>query len=186
MLEIVIPEPFQFNPLKHHLAFIRDFTVDAIEEKAAPHEIGKLIRHIGSSVMDIYTGKLTTGQIILETGHLLNSMNLTEPEKLSEWTGTGISDFRTIELSDKSLWTIKYHKSGGRYIHIFPARNGPYTIRVKANTLKSAILYIILAGNDYITENVLNEARSVARLSPIREIAETEAITGMIEILRNQ
>jgi hypothetical protein len=57
-------------------------------------------------------------------------------------------------------------------------------LRIKANTLKSAILYYIIIGKDFISRNDLNKARALLRLSPIKDPAEAEAITEMIEMLR--
>jgi len=78
----------------------------------------------------------------------------------------------------------KYHDNESRFVHIFPARSSPHTFRIKANTLKSAILYLVLIGKDYVSEDDLNKARALAGLSPIREVADAEAVTEMIEILR--
>jgi hypothetical protein len=100
------------------------------------------------------------------------------------WAGMDFNDFRITTLSDSSLWTLKYHNHETRYVHIFPARSSPHSFRIKANTLKSAILYTILIGKDYVSEDDLNAARALAGLSPVREVADAEAVTEMIEILR--
>lgn len=44
---------------------------------------------------------------------------------------------------------------------------------------------MVLVGKDYISENDLNTARALAGLSPVKEVADAEAVTEMIEILRN-
>jgi hypothetical protein len=46
------------------------------------------------------------------------------------------------------------------------------------------VLYIIVIGKDYVSEDDLNKARALAGLSPVRDVADTEAVTEMIEILR--
>ena len=107
-------------------------------------------------------------------------------EPFSDWTGTGMKDFRIISLSDGSQWTLKYHDNRLRFVHIFPARESRHTFRVKSNTLKSALLYYILVGKDFITGDDLNRVRSLLGLSPIRDPIDTEAITEMIEILREE
>lgn len=184
MNEDLIPEPFRFNPLKHHLGWINDF-IESELEKSDP-ELIKHIRHIGSSVMDVYTGVLSVPEIILEIKALMDHDKIIERESFSEWAGTGYSDFRVVTLHDASKWTIKYHPDQKRFIHFFPARTSPHSFRIKANTLKSAILYIIVTGKDYINEDDLNRARAIAGLSPVKEISETEAISELIEILRNK
>ncbi|MDP4222035.1 MAG: hypothetical protein Q8868_01870 [Bacteroidota bacterium] len=181
-----IPEPLLFNPLKHYLPFIREFIINYITDSVKP-EIKKLTRelkHIGTCVMDIYTGELQQESIFREILQFLKTHGLEGKEAYMEWTGSNYDSFRIIPLSDSSQWTLKFYEQEARYVHIFPARYSPHTFRIKANTLKSAVLYLILIGKDYITEDDLNKARAMAGLSPIREVADAEAVTEMIEILR--
>ncbi len=182
-----IPEPFQFNPLKHHLAYIREYTFDKIPEDNNPDIkiLIKELKHIGTSVMDVYTGRLSIKNICSEIAEFLYSEKLSEKRAYSEWTGKKYNDFRIFILSDKSQWMLKYHNDESRYVHIFPSRLSPHTFRIKANTLKSAILYYILIGKDYISRRDLNHARSLLGLSPVKDPADADAITAMIEILRN-
>jgi hypothetical protein len=181
-----IPEPFQFNPLKHHFAFIREYiaskidTGNSIDEKVLVKEI----KHIGSSVMDVYTGPLLVESIFSEITGYLKKKRLYEFNSFSEWTGTKYGDYKTVTLSDTSRWTLKFHNDKKRFVHIFPARTSPHSFRVKANTLKSAILYYILIGKDFISAGDLNSARALLGLSPVKDTDESEAIIEMIEILR--
>lgn len=181
----LIPEPFQLNPLKHHLAYIWDFIAEN-ENTSMNSNLLRSLKHIGSSVMDIYAGNLEIHEILEEVTSFLKGENCFNKEGFAAFTGTGISDFRYQTLSDGSSWTLKYHENVNRYVHLFPARSSPHTFRVKANTLKSALLYIICYGKDFVTENDLNSARAIMNLSPVKEIAEAEAISEMIEILRNR
>jgi len=183
---IRIPEPFQFNPLKHHLAYIRGFISDRLaEEKSLDMKAFLLdLKHIGTSVMDIYTGNVPVSQICSEVLEFLNKNKLAEIKVFSKWTGVNYSEFRIIELSDDSQWMLKYNNDEKRYVHLFPARQSPHTFRVKANTMKSAILYYVIIGKDYISRRDLNQGRSLLGLSPVRDPSEAEAITEMIEILR--
>ncbi len=185
--EYNIPEPFQFNPLKHHLAYIREYTFNKIPEDNKT-DIKKLVRelkHIGTSVMDVYSGRLSIKDICREIIEFLDTEKLNEKKAYSEWTGKRYNDYRIFMLSDKSQWMLKYNNDESRYVHIFPTRLSPHTFRVKANTLKSAILYYIIIGKDYISRRDLNYARSLLDLSPVKDPDETEAITEMIEILRS-
>lgn len=179
-------EPIIFNPLKHHLGFIRDFISLNTE---SDHDSDRLelirdLKHLGTSVMDVYTGKLTIDKVGIEVGGFLYEKGLTDSEHFSAWAGRGMNDFRLISLSDESQWTIKYFENKKRYVHIFPARGSRHTFRVKSNTLKSALLYSILIGKDFITGDDLNRVRPLLGLSPIKDSVDTEAITEMIEILR--
>jgi hypothetical protein len=184
MFSHFIPEPFQFNPLKHHLAFIRQFVCSASENVSEENDLIRQVKHIGTSVMDIYTGSLTVEMIMAETDAFLISGKLHEAASFAGWVGKSFSDYRVITISDNSHWTLKYHGSQTRYVHLFPARTSPHSFRIKANTLKSAVLYEIMIGRDYINEEDLNRARAIIGLSPVKDVAESEAIYEMIEILR--
>lgn len=181
-----IPVPLLFNPLKHHLGFIRYF----IEENSREHKIAgdgpviKELKHIGGSVMDVYSGELKYTEICDELLCYLNTKKLADRSRFLNWAGDDPKDFRTIYLSDGSQWILKYYEHEQRFVHLFPARFSPHSFRIKANTLRSAILYQIFKGNDFITEENLNTARAIGGLSPVKDLFDTEAITEMIEILR--
>ena len=184
--EIEIPEPFLFNPLKHYFQFIKDYiNVKTGEEKyPGSRTFIKELKHLGTCVMDIYKGKLSPGKIFKEITDYLESNSISAREPYQKWTGKDYTSYRIVTLSDGSQWTLKYFNHDTRYVHIFPARSSRYTFRIKANTLKSAIIYQVLIGKDYITEDDLNRTRALVGLSPIKNIADTEAVTEMIEILR--
>jgi hypothetical protein len=181
-----IPEPFQLNPLKHNLLYIKEFISVRLSESKAPDTslLTKELRHIGTSVMDVYTGSLTLDKIIDEVSQFLKSDNLASEAAFSAWAGKHIKDFRVFPLSDSSKWMLKYQNDRNRYVHLFPARLSPHSLRVKANTLKSAIMYYILIGKDFISEKDLNMVREKLELSPVKSAADAEAIIEMIEVLR--
>ena len=164
-----VPEPFQFSPLKHHLAYISEFISGNTKTKVVDDNCLRQLKHIGTSVMDIYAGHLQINEILEEVRIFLKSEGLLSKEKFSRWTGTGFREFKVIPLSDGSQWTLKHNDNELRYVHLFPARSSPHSFRVKANTLKSAILYIIITGKDYVTDDDLNKARAMAGLSPVKE-----------------
>lgn len=181
-----IPLPLLFNPLKHHLPFIRDFiekNTDNLVLKGNS-EIVKELKHIGGSVMDVYSGGLTVPEICDEFLCYLKTKRLSGRRAFINWAGSETRDFRIVYMSDGSQWMLKYYNHNERYVHFFPARQSPLTFRIKANTLKSAVLYQIFIGKDYVTEEDLNVARALAGLSPVKEIFDTEAISEMIELLR--
>jgi hypothetical protein len=184
--EINIPEPLLFNPLKHHLGFITEFINLKIakEPDSDRKDLIKELKHLGTSVMDVYSGSLSISQICKDVIEYLEQKRLTKRDAYSGWTGANVNDFRVISISDGSQWTLKYHNNELRYVHLFPARSSPLSFRVKSNTLKSAILYYIMIGKDFITADDLNKVRPLLGLSPIKDPVDTEAITEMIEILR--
>ncbi len=184
--EAKIPEPILFNSLKHYLPYIKELISlnTSSDNSPARKELTRQLKHIGNCVMDVYTGKMLQPAIFREISGFLKASGLISRSGYRDWIGPGFNDFRIVPLSDTSEWTLKYHNNQTRYVHIFPARSSPHTFRIKANTLKSAILYLVMIGKDYITEDDLNKARALAGLSPVREVADTEAVIEMIEILR--
>ena len=182
-----IPEPILFNPLKHHLGFIREFVIrraDA-DKNSSDKDLMSELKHLGTSVMDIYLGALSVSNICKEVIEFLFKHSLSDKKLFSEWIGLKTEDYRVVPLSDGSQWTIKYHNNIPRFIHIFPARGSRYSFRIKSNTMKSALLYYIIVGKDYITGDDLNRIRPLLGLSPVRDTVDTEAIVEMIEILRD-
>lgn len=182
-----IPVPFLFNPLKHHLGFMREFINLKIDFPDADRkDLVPELKRLGTSVMDVYTGSLLFINICNEVQKFLKKEKISSRESFSIWAGIKMNDYRLIELSDNSQWTIKYKESNLRYVHIFPARYSQHTFRVKATTLKSALLYNIIIGKDFITVGDLNAVRAQLGLSPVKDTIDTEAITELIEILRVQ
>jgi hypothetical protein len=180
-----ITEPFLFNPLKHHLGFIREFVNLNIDEPASDiQHLARELKHLGTSVMDIYSGSLPTGRICSEVEEFLIKKDIFRQDAYSAWVGVDMNCYRIITISDGSQWTLKYHENNNRYVHVFPARNSQHTFRVKANTLKSSLLYCILIGKDLVTGDDLNKVRPLLGLSPVKDTVDNEAITEMIEILR--
>jgi hypothetical protein len=181
-----IPPPFLCNPLKHHLGFIRDYIDEKLKSGLQTDNMTIIrdLKHLGGSLMDVYTGSLKTGQIINEISEFLKEKNLTGQERFLRWAGNDPKNYKTITLSDGSQWILKYYNDDLRYVHPFPSRCCSHSFRIKANTLKSAILYMLFTGKDFITEEDLNLARAIAGLSPVKEVVDAEAITEMIEMLR--
>ncbi len=182
-----IPEPILLNPLKHHLGFIREFIYQKTEKDADADQSNMIreLKHLGTSVMDVYNGSLQINEICCEVITFLEKKELFERKLFLEWTGKKLDDFKIISLSDESQWTLKYRESCQRFVHIFPARGSRFSFRVKSNTLKSALLYYILIGKDFITADDMNRVRPLLGLSPIKDPVDAEAITEMIEILRD-
>jgi hypothetical protein len=185
-IDYEIPEPILFNPLKHHLGFIREFICKKteIEPDSDIKNLTRELKHLGTSVMDVYTGSLRIKSICEEVVEFLRHRELYGRDSFSAWTGIKMHEFRIITISDDSQWTLKYHDKNHRFVHIFPARSSRHTFRVKSNTLKSALLYYILIGKDFITGDDLNRVRPLLGLSPVKDAVDTEAILEMIEILR--
>jgi hypothetical protein len=184
--DIQIPEPYLFNPLKHHLGYIRDFINLINDSRELSRQFPIIVRelkHLGTSVTDVYTGSLSVYNICREIDELI-SREWSRPFPAKSGPAQKSPLLIITTLSDSSEWTLKSHDNPQRFIHIFPARYSPHSFRIKSNTLKSAVLYNIIIGKDYITGEDLNYVRTLLGLSPIKDPVDSEAISEMIEILR--
>ena len=90
--EYAIPEPFQFNPLKHHLSYIKEFISGKLSEEEGidVKTLVKEVRHIGTSVMDVYTGSLSVQEICSEITDSLQKNRLDRIKKLFRMDRKGI------------------------------------------------------------------------------------------------
>jgi len=182
-----IPEPILFNPLKHHLGFIKDFVTARTDagRDSSDNDLIRELKHLGTSVMDVYSGTMSVSNICSEILQFTYEHSLSGKKQFSGWAGVSADNYRVMPLSDGSQWTLRYHNNNLRFIHIFPARNSRLSFRVKSNTLKSALLYYIKVGKDYISGEDLNRVRPLLGLSPVKDAIDAEAIVEMIEILRD-
>jgi hypothetical protein len=185
-IEYQIPEPFLFNPMKHHIGFIKEFINFNIDKTGADlKSVIKDLKHLGTSVMDIYTGSLSIRNICCETEEFLRGKGLLNLKAYEVWVGADRDEYRLIRLSEGSEWTLNVHDNPERFVHVFPARSSQHSFRAKSNTLKSALIYLIMIGKDLVTGDDLNKIRPLLGLSPVKNVSDTEAILEMIEILRD-
>src|SRR5674476_833252 len=95
-----IYEPFLFNPLKHHLGFIREFINLNIDKNGSElQDLAKDLKHLGTSVMDIYTGSLSIRNILNEIEEFLKQKDILRRENYSVWAGSNMKCFRIISLT---------------------------------------------------------------------------------------
>lgn len=180
-----IPQPLNFNPLKHHLGFIRSFIVQSSVqgEDIIRKEVLPLLCHLGRSVADIYTGALSPEQVGGEMLAFVETQGLTDKDQFARWINNNNQGYRKHYLSDSSVWVVKYLEDRDRYVHFFPGRNREKTIRTRGNTLKTAILYDILFDHGDVLLSDLNHVRHMLRLSPLRDTADVPGIISLIRML---
>ncbi|HCC71559.1 MAG TPA: hypothetical protein DEQ09_10480 [Bacteroidales bacterium] len=178
-----IPVPVNFNPLKHHMGFIRSFSgkCSIISEEKIKSNIIPLLKHLGSSVADIYTGSLDVGDIVSEVSLFREKENIMNEKSFLVWLSQTGKDYNKCTLSDSSQWVIKHLDNNPRYFHIFPGRNLECTVRSRGNSLKTAILFDILYDKGDILLSDLNSVRRMLSLSPLRS---TESAFSIIEDIR--
>ena len=95
--------------------------------------------------MDLYLGSLNPRQISNEIINKIKNFGLYTYIKYRKWLSEEGKQYKQIDLSDTSVWMLRFGNEKDRYIHIHPGRYSPNTMRVKAKTLKTAIAVNVLA-----------------------------------------
>ena len=206
----IVPEPLLFNGLKHHAGYVAEFIrgfcdifSPAGNTPGSPEikeyqgdfetEAGKRLREklliIGKSQMDLYTGRLCPFQIAEEIRGYLKAKDLIKKEKYLGRIRQPQSSFIETRLSDNSVWVLLPGMMPGRHVHIHPGRHSPLTIRVRSETLKTAIAVLCYCkryGKDHSDLDAINKARiNLLELSPVKEVHPNRGLGRMIEILKS-
>ena len=182
-----IPHPALINTWKHHAGWIRRRIATAVScgregVEALPAEMAV----VGARLMDLYTGSFAPAEIAEFVFADLKTRELFEFDPLSKWLAEQ-GEYALTELPDGSKWTIRLGPADGRYLHLHPGRWVPHTMRVQANTLKSAVMahaHALLTGRDATDLEVANEARKLyLGLLPVRELTGAGGLGAVIAAL---
>ncbi|WP_142687618.1 hypothetical protein [Chitinophaga polysaccharea] len=153
-----------------------------------PAEINTRLLSLGGSQMDMYTGSLTPEAIFDEIrGQLkLAGVNTRTDYEALLAKNDGYTETEVV-LSDASVWILRLAEDKAHYIHLHPGRYSPYTFRVKASALKTALAYQAATQYHLLTKDLLadlNRVRKELRLSPLRSISESGHILEVIALLK--
>ena len=134
-----VPLSVNFNCWKHHARFIK-VQVESITEIKHFNELKKHLLQIGESQMDLYYGSYSPAEVSEQIVSSLKRNKICSSEEYKEWLKKEGKDYQLLKLKDKSVWTLRLSEELNRYVHIHPGRYSTSTIRVKATTLKTAIM----------------------------------------------
>lgn len=183
-----ITTPFVFNPLKHHLGFIRD-VIKWAEIKENEPETFELINSIGHQVTDIYCGLLSVNQLISKIRSQLIKFAVFNKPAYEEWVWNMGKNYNFLELSDGSKWTFRKGEKTDKYIHFHPAR-AEGSMRLRGTTLRTAMVLKILAKGNlilYEDKEFINSLRQHhLQLSPVKNLSSFTAITKIINLLNEE
>ncbi|HSD62908.1 MAG TPA: hypothetical protein VLB50_03885 [Ignavibacteriaceae bacterium] len=186
--ELKKEDPVLLNCWKHHAGFIKlkilyyrgsgKFDFISFREN--------LLR-IGDSLMDLYLGELSPEQISGKIKELFAKQDITDRDKFIFWLKQERKDYREVYFNDNSIWTLRLGLQPEKYIHIHPSRYSPHTKRVRAITLKTAILYLILNDtNQNLEDKVLfvNKIRmEYLNQPPLKMISSKSTLPELVSIL---
>jgi hypothetical protein len=182
-----LPRPALLNTWKHHAGWIRWRIGEAVLGGASG--VAGLTREmavVGARLMDLYVGNFTPAEIGSSIVDQLKSAALLEFDPLAVWLQPQ-GEFALLELPDGSKWTLRLGPRDGRYLHLHPGRWSPRTIRVQANTLRSAVMahaHSRLIGAKATDLTVVNEARQrYLGLLPMHELRLDSGLGAVIAVL---
>ena len=182
-----IQMPLTLNCWKHHAGFIKKKIKFYRDEKISVEELQKTLLVIGESQMDLYVGKLSPQKICDEIVSKLKSTGTLAFREYKKWLFEKGSEYKLIEISDNSVWALRLGKKEERYVHIHPGRYSPFTIRVKALTLKTAIAVLIINYEKHfplIDTLKINEVRKKILNSPsVKKVSSNSAVVRVINII---
>ncbi|MBA4186513.1 MAG: hypothetical protein C0467_00700 [Planctomycetaceae bacterium] len=180
--------PVLLNTWKHHAGWIRWRIGQAVACGSAGVEtLVPEMAIVGARLMDLYTGSFTPAQIAEHVIAHVRGANRLDFDSLSAWLQSQ-GEFSMIELLDGSHWTIRLGPADGRYLHLHPGRWVLHTIRVQANTLKSAVMahaHALLTGEEPDNLATVNTARKrYLGLLPMRELTGESGLGAVIAALK--
>jgi hypothetical protein len=184
-----VPPPVLFNCLKHHLGYIREYILTTALSKnmaSMPHQL--LL--IGESQMDLYTGELTPGMIALQIIKLLQENGNYKKDQYLNYIRVQSTGYQTLQISDTSVWVLRLGEQEERYIHMHPGRYSLQTIRVKANTLKTAIalsIWMKVYDHRELTLALLNLVRKeILAASPVKSLSTTDGFGKIFRLVHSE
>jgi len=181
-----VPLPVNFNCWKHHSGFIKQ-QIKLYSRTRDQIQLKKQLLIIGESQMDLYFGEYTPSEISREIISYLKKEKSFSFDKYIDLISKDGKNYKIVQLSDKSSWTLRLGENQERYVHIHPARYSPHTIRAKATTLKTAILVlwykqfgeiklIETEAVNFIRKKYLNEP-------PLKSLSKASGLIRLIDLL---
>lgn len=180
--------PFRFNPWKHHLQWVLDRLQQVVtnpEDIPLRNELIENVSSINSNYIDVYTGSLSPEQLIQCIQSELKKFEINDKSEFSTWISQ--YGFKSLTLSDGSVWILREGVNDETYIHIHPARNASNMTRIHGNSWKTAIIARVY--NPHFSENdlsVINELRvKQLNLSPVKNLYTCQRLLKAIRLVRN-
>jgi hypothetical protein len=184
-----VPFPINLNCWKHHAGFIKKqiLSVTSVEEIDS---LKYYLLKIGESQMDLYLGKIMAEEISNQIIKTLKREKIFSFEQYKKWLYKNGKEYQLITSKDKSIWTLRLGENEHRYVHIHPGRYSPHTIRVKATTLKTAIMILCFKQTGEIesinTESVNQIRKKYLNETPLKSLSKASGLKRLIDLLTKE
>jgi len=181
--------PINFNCWKHHAGFIKR-QIESVKEIKDLNKLKFYLLKIGESQMDLYFGSHSPVNISEQTLNYLHQNKIFESEQYQNWLTKEGKNYQLVKLKDKSIWTLRRGDDVSRYVHIHPGRYSPHTIRVKATTLKTAILVLCsekIGEIKSIETQTINQIRKkYLNEPPLKSFSAVSGLGRLIDLLHKK
>jgi len=177
------------NAHKHHAGFLGERIRRAAAGPAGLPELAADLVVVGTKLMDLYHGPFSPPEIADNVIRKLAKAGHDTPAAFRAWVEAA-GGYHVIEFpEDTSRWVLRAGDEDERFVHVHPARYSPFTIRVRANVLTTAVMalaYTGIHGGDPLSRPVVNAVRrDYLGLAPVgRDPSGDECIGSVIELLR--
>ena len=177
------------NCWKHHKFFVRNEIIKYQRSKLYS-KLQNKIKCIGDSRIDVYLGKLSSAEIIVEVLSYLDKHGLLDQKSYFDWIRFQKKHYQEIELSDGSSWTLLVGNQSDKYIHIHPSRYSRHTLRMNSATLKTVIFALTIGESldySFYSLDFMNKIRTDwLNLSPVKVITKSNGLgKHMVEFLKS-
>ena len=182
-----LPPPFLFNGLKHHRQIILEFIEISKEKKFSIDELNIAMKKVGNSMIDLYYGDMNPQEITDDISDLLKSNSHFYKDDYYKYVLAVPKKYRKLKIRDGSEWTLLLGKEADTYLHIHPARGSKFTKRVKAISIKTAIMLKVFFNNELQNGDLVSMVNNV-RLeylheSPIKNEIDTIRLKRVLDLL---
>jgi len=182
-----LPPPTIFNGLKHHRLVILDFIEESKEKNYPIAELNHIMKKIGNSMIDLYNGDMKPQEISVEIIDLLKSKSNFYKDAYHKYVLDIPKKYRKVRISDGSEWTLLLGREPEFYLHIHPARGSEYTTRVRAISIKTAILLKVFFEKELANGNLVSLVNKVRtdylQESPIKNETDTISLKRVLDLL---
>ena len=182
-----LPSPIIFNGLKHHRLTILEFIKKSIEKDYPVDTLNLAMKKIGNSMIDLYHGDLKPQDISDEIVDLLKLESNFFKGAYYNYVSSVSKKYRKVKISDGSEWTLLLGREEEFYLHIHPARGSLFTTRVRAISIKTAILLKVFFEKEMVSGDLvflMNKVRlNYLHESPIKNEADTKSLKRVLELL---
>lgn len=181
-------ESVLLNCWNYHLPFIRQ-QIQEYSEKGLQglEELCRDLEAVQTPSFDLYTGPTPPEVLKQDVWQQLEGLGISQPEIFRDWVGAEEQNYRILHLSDLSFWILKAGPTAEQYIEMVPGRYSYLTIRMNADSLKSAIMACTLGQIEGARPQELELVNQIRQaylgLEPLKQVPQGGSLDRMCTMI---